>query len=295
MQEAAGLQLPKIDNRKALVSLAIALEIRARQRFQAMIQATRSDGREDLACLFERLEYEEGLHVDQLLELAGPDGFDPELVEKDLEEILGDSDEIPAGFEFSAMTVYASLADAVRAEEKAFAYYSFLVSATEDSEIKALAEELAKEELDHAALLRRARRAAFRAPDRAEEHWPDPKKIHSQTDFWQATREAEAGYLERHGGALLTLGILEQLGSQMRQRLPDFALPVAADQEPSGGAEAIRAAVDEAQVAFEFYDAMATGTQDQDVMIQAQDMTELALARIKAISLALSRSQSQKS
>jgi rubrerythrin len=254
-----------------------------------MTLATRADGREDLACLFERLEHEESLHIDQLLELAGTDGFDPDLVEKDLNEILGDEIDIPAGFEFSAMTVYASLAEAVRAEEKAFAFYSFLVSDTKDPEIKALAEDLAKEELDHAALLRQARRAAFRGIDREAGLWPNPETIITTADFSGAAKDAETAYLERHAGLLTKLGILGELRDLLSRKIPGSGWAEKAGADGIQEEGDIRAAVDEAQAAFEFYDAVATGTLDQDVMMLAQDMTEVALARIKLLSGALVR------
>lgn len=289
------LLLPIIENREALVSLAIALEIRARERYQVMATTSRGDGREDLACLFERLEQEEGSHIDQLLDLAGPEGFNPELIEKDLKDILGDEINLPSGYEYTSMTVYACLADAVRAEEKAFSYYAFLISETEDPEIRTLAERLAKEELEHAALLRKARRTAFRAAKRLEHQWPDVKEMVNLETFREASRASEAAYLQRHLDTLEKFGILREVLDLLQRCFTDVVLPKADGDRSDGTGHLLRDAVDDAQAAFEFYDAVASTSEKQDVMLAAQEMTEIALARIKLFSNALAREMPESS
>lgn len=60
-------------------------------------------------------------------------------------------------------SAYRALSMAVRNEERAFALWSYIAAQADSPGIRAAAERLAGEELNHAALLRRARRQAFHA------------------------------------------------------------------------------------------------------------------------------------
>ena len=57
------------------------------------------------------------------------------------------------------LTPYRALALAVRNEDRAFALYSYIAADAPDEATRKLAEELAKDELEHAHLLRRERTA----------------------------------------------------------------------------------------------------------------------------------------
>ncbi len=59
------------------------------------------------------------------------------------------------------MTPYRALAMAVRNEERAFAFWSYLAVYSEDAEIPKAAEAMAKGELGHVATLRKERRRAY--------------------------------------------------------------------------------------------------------------------------------------
>jgi rubrerythrin len=60
------------------------------------------------------------------------------------------------------VSAYRALAFAVRNEERAFAFYTYVAAEAVDVAVRALAEDLARDELDHASRLRRLRRRAFR-------------------------------------------------------------------------------------------------------------------------------------
>ena len=62
-------------------------------------------------------------------------------------------------------TPYRALAMAVRNEERAFAFWSYVAAYSEDSEIKKAAEAMAREELGHVSTLRKG--AAARLPQGA--------------------------------------------------------------------------------------------------------------------------------
>ena len=59
------------------------------------------------------------------------------------------------------MTPYRALSMAVRNEERAFAFWSYVAGFAEDPEIKKSAESMAREELGHVATLRKERRRAY--------------------------------------------------------------------------------------------------------------------------------------
>ncbi|WP_371126076.1 ferritin family protein [Bradyrhizobium sp.] len=56
------------------------------------------------------------------------------------------------------ITPYRALATAVRNEEQAFAFWSYVAAYSEDSEIKQAAEAMAREEFGHVSTLRKERR-----------------------------------------------------------------------------------------------------------------------------------------
>lgn len=58
-------------------------------------------------------------------------------------------------------TPYRALAMAVRNEERAFAFWSYVAAYSKDSEIKQAAEAMAREELGHVSTMRKERRRAY--------------------------------------------------------------------------------------------------------------------------------------
>ena len=69
---------------------------------------------------------------------------------------------------------YRALAIAVRNKERAFAFYSYIAAEARSPGVRALAEDLARDELEHAAVLRRERRRAFR---RERPAWQSPAML----------------------------------------------------------------------------------------------------------------------
>ena len=61
----------------------------------------------------------------------------------------------------SLLTAYRALSMAVRNEERAFAFWSYVAAHARSSDIREAAETMAHEELEHVATLRRERRHAF--------------------------------------------------------------------------------------------------------------------------------------
>jgi rubrerythrin len=78
---------------------------------------------------------------------------------------------------------------AVRNEERAFAFWSYVAAFAKDPEIKKAAEAMASEELGHVAALRRERRRAYH-----REH--DQRQVPAQSSATPG-RQVDAGVLER--------------------------------------------------------------------------------------------------
>ena len=78
------------------------------------------------------------------------------------------------------MTPYRALSMAVRNEERAFAFWSYVAGFAEDPEIKKAAEAMAREELGHVATLRKERRRAY----------------HSEHDRMRAGQHGNVGHVD---------------------------------------------------------------------------------------------------
>ena len=155
-------QLPaRVDLVDEFLAVAQALEQEAAARYRALSARMARQGDAEMAAQFDFLAGIEDRHAthvaDRGLALLGH-APDPARVRWELP--VGYDEEEASG---AALGAYQALAFAVRNEERAFAFYSYVAAEAERADLRALAEELARDELEHAALLRRHRRRAFHA------------------------------------------------------------------------------------------------------------------------------------
>ena len=153
-----------------LFALADDMEREAAGKYSELADEMRRQDRPELAAVFSDLAAAEREHVDAvtrwsqsrrgkapdhaLVRWEAPETFDRETTAEIKTSRL--------------MTPYRALAMAVRNEERAFAFWSYLAAFAHDAEIKEAAEAMAREELGHVATLRKARRRAYRQqPDAA--------------------------------------------------------------------------------------------------------------------------------
>lgn len=146
-----------------LFALAHAMESEAANRYGELAEEMRRQNKDDLAGVFAQLEIAEREHVDSVAKWSQSrrgKAPDPALVQwKGLETFDENSaTEVKAS---RLMTPYRALAMAVRNEERAFAFWSYLAAYADDPEIKKASESMAKEELGHVATLRKERRRAY--------------------------------------------------------------------------------------------------------------------------------------
>jgi rubrerythrin len=142
------------------------------------------------------------------------------------------------------LTPYLALAIAVRNEDRAFAFFCYVAAEAADDEIRVLAEELAKEELTHAALLRRERRKVYRDRPRIAEasgHGALPETVH---ELLRHATELESTATAHHRA------LADELGRHDPRRANAFAM----------------AATDEAQLVTMLSERLGTPTPEPRVM-----------------------------
>jgi rubrerythrin len=155
-------RVPEIRSARQLVDIAATIEAQAIDRYRTLSGQMARKGYADTARAFSRMAVQAETHaaaVDRLAERLGLGAPD-----------TGASDILPSEFAASweevrdsaLLTPYRALAIAVRNEQRAFAFYSYLAAHAADPAVAKEAEGLARTKLLHAAALRRWRRSAYR-------------------------------------------------------------------------------------------------------------------------------------
>lgn len=183
-----------------LVGIANALETEAVRRYTMLAEAMDRRGETATAATFRDLLAEEEGHVGAVGHWAASLGKDvppPGDFVWRLPPELGDSWDEVAGS--ALLTPYRALSIAVVNEQRAFAFYAYIVANATDPEIAREAEHLAREELAHAALLRRKRRLAYRR-ERPDQPATAPPAIETPEDFRMLVRRLEGEAATVHAG-----------------------------------------------------------------------------------------------
>lgn len=149
-------------------ALARAMEETAARRYVEFATLMRGRGRDDIADAFEKIADEERGHARNVTawEAARLEGSHatqppfpaPPAFREDDEAEIVDS---------NLMTPYRALSIAVRNEERAFVFWSYVAANSDRREIKSASERMASEELQHVVTFRRLRREAYHAARRA--------------------------------------------------------------------------------------------------------------------------------
>ena len=145
-----------------LFAIAAAMEHEAATRYVEIAARMRQEDNPALAEVFERLSADEQGHLDGVVHWSqatkGQDP-DPARIRWQLPETF--DDEGVAITDPKLLSAYRALSMAVRNEERAFAFWSYVAAHAEIPEIREASETMAHEELGHVATLRRERRKAF--------------------------------------------------------------------------------------------------------------------------------------
>jgi rubrerythrin len=159
-EEPAG-QVRTLDE---FFDLAHAIESDAAARYTEVARQLRQQGAAHLAEVFERLAEVERGHVREVTSWAARRGGSAPVDALPPWPIPDTFDASPDEIAQSKLlTPYRALASAVRHEERAFAFWTYVAAHAEKAEVREAAERMAHEELEHVSLLRRERREAFHA------------------------------------------------------------------------------------------------------------------------------------
>lgn len=152
-----------------LFAIAHAMEDEAASEYAKIAERMRAEGNRALAEVFELLSEDEKGHVNSVMRWSDAQrgrAPDPSLVRWQLPETF--DDEGIATTDPRLLSAYRVLATAVRNEERAFAFWTYVAAQAGTPEVRQAAETMALEELGHVSTLRRERRRAFHAERSAQ-------------------------------------------------------------------------------------------------------------------------------
>ena len=251
-----------------LFALANAMEQEAATKYGELAEEMRRQDRVDLLTVFSDLAAAEREHVDSVQRWSQSRRGklpDPALIRWEAPETF-DSDATAEIKASNLMTPYRALALAVRNEERAFAFWSYLAAFADDPEIKKAAEAMASEELGHVAILRKARRRAYRQePDVAR--WGEAP-----------AERIDAGALERRlvGRLEQMEGALDPMQAARIRELADEARSMSEQADGFGRFPASLQQRDAETIAEALTDAYLEGAEAQDNAAHLETLQALA-------------------
>jgi rubrerythrin len=169
-REPAG----SVKSLEELFAIAAAMEQEAAPRYAEIAARLRHEGDPALADVLERLSADEWGHLESVVQWSERTKCkvpDPARIRWQAPETF--DDEGVATAHPRLLSAYRILSMAVRNEERAFAFWSYVAAHAETPEVRQAAETMAYEELGHVAILRRERRSAFHAERRQAHVGPE--------------------------------------------------------------------------------------------------------------------------
>ena len=148
-----------VETMDELLALARAMEPEAIAGYVALAERMRHENRPDLAAVFERLVAEEEGHLGAVDRWISQSAGALRSAVPLLEPMFDDEGAALVAPEL--LNSYRAFSMAVRNEERAFVFWSYVSAHASSEEIRQAAERMAHEELGHVATLRRERRLAF--------------------------------------------------------------------------------------------------------------------------------------
>lgn len=145
-----------------MLAIAGMMEQEAAERYTQLAACMRKLGRTEIADLLSTLAAEERDHVSHVEHLAHRmlhHAPDVDVSGRDLPKTFGRGDAVGAA---ALLSPYKALSIAVRSEERAFTFWTYVAASSTDSALRELAETFARQELKHAADLRSMRRKVCR-------------------------------------------------------------------------------------------------------------------------------------
>lgn len=294
----------EVDTPDQLMDVAMAMEHEAARRYEELAAEMERQGNAETAALFLELADEEREHESEIAAWGRrADGREPQPVEFQWR--------MPETFELGktssyTLTPYRALSIAVRNEECAFAFYSYLAAIAEKTDLRERAEDFARGELNHVRRLRARRREAYHAERRDK-----PRRVAaaslSQLHSLAAGLERTSAELNARLAEILeaahqaaSASILRRIAEEQRHTADNLGNQVGAEVEGSPTAEAARTAgilepgglttqgtlrlgIKNAEEMVQTYLDIAEQTRDEQVMREAQRLGEQAIAQLTLI------------
>lgn len=261
-----------------LFAVAHAMEADAVAYYTRVAGDVRAQGSDALARLFERLAAIESGHVDVITTWSAEAGAAPP-AQTPLPWPVPGMFDAPADEvgQSRLLTPYRALAAAVRQEERSFAFWTYVAATAPSDDVRAAAERMAHEELDHVALLRRERRTAFHQAR-------DPRAASLRTlrigDL--AARERSLADLldasDAGDGRLASLAAEARANAARLDRVVETELQLALEGEADA-----QDPVAVAEVLVEAYLATADLAADAELVATAQSLAATAITRLAAL------------
>lgn len=164
---------PDISTLADLFAVAYQIEIDAVERYKVLAEQMETHNNPDLVKVFGDLSRAEGLHAEEIRRQAGD--IDVVTHARQVAKWKGESpEEADLGSAHYLMTPWHALQMALAGEERALAYFKYVVETAKDQTIKNMAKEFVEEEAEHVNLCHRLLRK-YPAPE--DDSWsqdPDP-------------------------------------------------------------------------------------------------------------------------
>lgn len=298
----------EVTSLQQLMDMAATMEQKAAERFDELATQLERLDNSETASLFRSLAEEERDHQEEIARWS-------QRVDSYLPVSAGIPWRLPETFELAetqtsnyTLTPYRALSLAVRNEENAFAFYSYLAAIAGDDAVRLRAEALAKGELEHVARLRMYRRRAYHAergtgaiPPRRADSTETLRRIAYGLDRGSAALYARLlDMLDSGDGADLPVLIRRLAQAASSIGLPptpnETAAPPSASQvvetaRASGLLEAgtltplgiLRLALKDAEEVVQIFMDIAEHARDQEVMELAQQLATTAVGRLAII------------
>ncbi|WP_114861190.1 ferritin-like domain-containing protein [Azospirillum brasilense] len=272
-----------------LLGIALALEQEAVRRYTQLAALMDRRGETDTATTFRALIAEEQEHVQAVdgwaHRLGRPTPDAPAFLWRLPPELAASWEELT---ERTRLTPYQALSLAVINEQRAFAFYSYIAAGAPDEPVRTHAEALAREELRHAALLRRERRKAYRRERGRAEHKPTradtPAELERLAVALLSATAAEHGAL---AARLLALGdgdgaaLLARIAEEERALIPSGSDAAASPATlPDTAAAGLRAAVAASERLAEAFADVAAQATDELVLTESLRFQEAVVGHL---------------
>ena len=262
-----------------LFAIAHAMEHDAAARYAAIAERMRQEGNASLAEVFDHLSAEERGHLASVVHWSRKEkgsAPDPARIRWKIPETF--DDEGAATTDPRLLSAYRALAMAVRNEERAFAFWSYVAAHSTAPDVRQAAETMAHEELGHVATLRRERRRAFHAGRSGARADAADRNAIPETAAWER-RLAEL--LDAYAGQSPPIARkrLQSLAEEARRHAQELErFPIAVGLSPVQGASDDPVVL--AELLTDRYLEAADLVRDEEVMRRMQALAGRAITRL---------------